>query len=743
MIDLIVPVNASAIPADQRGQTRVRVAIRRGNDIQSEIVSVTGGQAEARFSVAADGPITVAVGPEAAADADLFNRATPTLTVSPRATQGLDRYVVSPIVVTAPIWRNWLFWCRNFTITGTVLGTDGNPVPAASVSAFDVERLWWWSSTTQVGATAITNAAGQFTISFEWCCGWLPWYWWAVRFWRLDPCLIERINPVLALNPNLRMAAPSVFPRLGFTMLNPQPEPPGRRSRVIDAFNPQPDPPGRSGPRSVVSAMALNPGTLPALGQKLRAVLPSVPEFERLCLWPWCDELPWFNCEPDIIFRVTQACGGVTNTIVNETACDARIDIPTAFSLTLTAAADACTIPPDPGQPEGDCFVFTYVCDVPTASVGLVCDTSMPAPAPPGALNPLAGLADPGGEDRPFTGTVVLNGQFGSSAQADYYEITYRPLQPCSLPGSTTPFQPMPAGALGAFQRTYFDATQPYPNQWFFPSFVPTSMAVSGGGTATVYESRHFYEEANAPANWGNVMSGRSWTGNVDVVAVIYPVGYLADGVYEFQIVGYTEGAGGITRVGPLIGCGQPSAQGLNDNNDIAVYLANPTAAEVEPDASIDGLTFTVNGVQQALPPCGILQVPFGAAIGLAIQFTAADAQGFLDAYGFTLQSGSALPVGIAMAATGPVPPGTGLLASLTAGAEIGPDYAHAVTQGAARPHWSGGSYTLTIADASSLFYRSCAYELALSVFKRNIVSCDGDDPYWRPAYYSFTVLYQ
>jgi hypothetical protein len=93
------------------------------------------------------------------------------------------------------------------------------------VTASDVDWFWWWSSTTQVG-TAVTDATGYFTIEFTWCCGWLPWYWWELRNWRLDRTLVEKIGPVLALNPNLRVSSPSSKLSLVFSELNPQPLPP-------------------------------------------------------------------------------------------------------------------------------------------------------------------------------------------------------------------------------------------------------------------------------------------------------------------------------------------------------------------------------------------------------------------------------------------------------------------------------------------------------------------------------------
>jgi hypothetical protein len=733
MTVITVPVSAQNVPEEERKRSQVRIAVKAGGTVLSEVVSIASGGGEARFNVEGNSSVTVAIGPEAASAADLFNKATATTVISARTLAANPNYKAPAIIITEPIWRIWLLWCRSFTISGYVYGADNNPVPSAAVSAFNVDWFWWWSSTSQVGATAVTDPTGYFSITFEWCCGWLPWYWWELRDWRLDPVLIEKINPVLALNPQLRISPPSVRPVLGFTELNPQLLPPARFG-ARDAFNPQPDPPGRSGGRIVSTPVALSPSTLPALRTKLLGSLPMVPEFERICLWPWCDWWPWLDCSPNIIFEVTQSCGGLSNIILQETIWQARRDIPTSLSVNLYADEDACTIPPQSGQPEGDCFLFTAACGINAEDVAITCDTTVPSP--PGGASVLAGLAYTASTaDRPFTGEVFISGQFGTAAQADYYAITYRPLQPCPNPASAPGFVPVPPAALSAFQRTYFDATQPYPFQWFNPTFAPTTMPVSGGGTATVFESRQYYEAITNPGDWGDVMFGRSWTANIDGIGWIETAGYFADGQYEFQIVGYTVSADGttLTLVGPLAGCGEPGPGGLNDNNDFALFVANPImGTDTYPVATISNLVFTVSGVSQALPACGILTVPSGSTLdAMVIAFTASDAEGFLDEYDLTLQWSTNAPVTLG-----------GTFTALTPGAQIGTTYADAVTQGATRPYWSGGQYQLNV-DLVPLQLTSCAYSLQLNVYKRNIVSCDTDDDYWLPAYFSFTILFQ
>jgi hypothetical protein len=495
------------------------------------------------------------------------------------------------------------------------------------------------------------------------------------------------------------VSRPSPRLTLSFTELNPQPLPP-RHANIA---------------RRTSGSTALSSATLPALRESLLASLPSVPEFERFCLWPWCPWWPWLDCDPNIIFQVSQVCGGLNKVILNENVWQARVDIPTNLNVTLTATTEACTIPPPPNQPEGDCFLFTVACSVPASDIGLTCDA-------------LAGLANPGVEDQPFTGEVVVSGQFGTAATADYYGLTYRPAQPCPPPTSV-PFVAVPSAALQAFTRIYFDATQPYPNQWYYPVFQPQPKT-SGSATVTVYESRQLYETQNPPPNWGNVMTGRSWTYNTDVIAVVDTAGFFSDGAYEFQVVGYTLNAdGSLTANGPLPGCGEPSTAGVNNNNDFALFFANPTAGEVEPDAQINSITF--NGVP--LSACGIQTLASGQPIAFTVNFTAADTEGFLDYFTLSLQSGTDTPVPLTLNST---------TLTASAGVQIGPDYADAISQGATRPDWSGGTMVYSLPDASSLFTKSCAYELILNVYKRNIVNCGDDDPYYQTAYYSFTVLF-
>ena len=60
--------------------------------------------------------------------------------------------------------------------------------------------------------------------------------------------------------------------------------------------------------------------------------------------------------------------------------------------------------------------------------------------------------------------------------------------------------------------------------------------------------------------------------------------------------------------------------------------------------------------------------------------------------------------------------------------------------QTSVRPTWTGGSMRLHINHASKVFPKTCCYLVELTVWKRNIVDCDGDLNYYNQMHYSFTV---
>ncbi|MGC4051747.1 MAG: carboxypeptidase-like regulatory domain-containing protein [Paludibaculum sp.] len=499
MSTLRIPIDASQIADADRKQQKVKVAVQDKSGIKSQIIAVDAGKGEIKLEVDPKQTLNIAIGPESASDEDIFHLQTLTAKVSPTQWANERTLTIPALVITPQWWVWWLRWCRVFTIHGRVVCADGSPVPGAEVRAYDVDFFWWWSSIQQVGPAAVTDGAGNFTIRFRWCCGWWPWWWWRLRQWRLDDDLIDKIRPVLKLNPAIRFPEPDPIPRLDIAALNPQPLPPlgpltpTRPTVVNPVLNP-----------GLLASKVLDPSTIPAVRDKLVSILPHVPELEKLRIWPWWPWNPWFDCNPDIIFRVTQPCGsGPAKVIFSENVFQTRWDIPTNLNVTLVANNQACCLPHDGGQPEGDCSLFTSVCGDPGIPVTTIGKTGV-----------TAGYFDPGGRDRPFSETVSFYGLFGTSAQADFYEIE-------STPHGSAAWTPVPAGCLIDLWRGYFDATLPWPNQFVFPTF-----PVIDFGGIHVYESRQHYEVTH-PAAWGNAMTGRVWSNNINVMANIQTKGFF------------------------------------------------------------------------------------------------------------------------------------------------------------------------------------------------------------------------
>src|SRR3954454_20079363 len=175
---LNLSIDASQIPAQDQKQQKVKIAVQQGRGTKSQVVAVAGGKAAVKFEVDPKQSASIAVGPENASDADMFHLQTLTASVSPTQWGNQTTLTLPALILTPKWWSLWLTWCREFVISGRVVCADGSPVPGAEVHAYDVDFFWWWSSVVQVGPTAVTDAAGHFTIKFRWCCGWWPWYWW-------------------------------------------------------------------------------------------------------------------------------------------------------------------------------------------------------------------------------------------------------------------------------------------------------------------------------------------------------------------------------------------------------------------------------------------------------------------------------------------------------------------------------------------------------------------------------------
>jgi hypothetical protein len=721
---LTVPLDASGVENFKPDQpVKVVVVDSKGKSTSTLTKLDARGQGSAAFDFKDNpGAVRVLVGPENATDEEMQGLQTIGVDVAARQFDAKD-VKLAPVAISSYYWHWWPIWCRTFTITGRVQCADGRPVPGAKVCASDVSFWWWWLSKHQVGC-ATTDASGTFKMQFRWCCGFFPWWWWRLRFWQYEPSLASLIAPAIRRDPKLRLPIPKPDPDPGiFKTLLPA-------AHGVPAFTEATVSSATLSRAAVNPAARFDPGTLASLQQQLVPHLPPAPEVEKLRLWPWFPWAPWLDCAPDIIFRVTQNCQGKDVVLVDETIFQTRWDIPTSLNVNLVANQQACCVPPD-NRPPGNCIVISSVCGSLINAIGGNAIPALPASPTDGFLNPGA-VSNAG--DRPFAGSVTLGGLFGHGAHADYYEVEW------SNGGA---FNPMPPGAAGGFDRTYWG-----PKLGGGPvDFHAVLFAFTNISGQNVIESRGHFEANNDPANWGVT---RFWVSNVDVLMVWNTETFFSDGPYRLQVRSY-----------PALGAGLDLAKAevlpvcdTETKNHVVVTLDNrlnpdpthPTAPDhpcgggtvhfcvTEPDTDI--IKVTINGV--SVKACDLVDAKAGGT--LDIDFMAHDPDGHLELYTLIATYGENLAVDLLGAPGLTITPGP-VVGLIGPAAQMGPDYARARTQGAAAPIWAGGTFHLHIPDIKKVFTKTCCYQLELRAYKRTIVSCNYDSAHNNLSEYSFMVV--
>ncbi len=632
----------------------------------------------------------------------------------------LGRLVVDPI-----IYRCWLVCCRTYTIRGRVVCRhwDYNPitrrwtwcdepVPGATVQAFDVDCFWWWCRRDLI-ESATTAVDGSFEITFTWCC--FRWYPWLAPNWTIDPDLLRRIRELLAA---AKIPIPPVPP-------GPDPDPSIFQQILgtATAF------PGPALSAAAMTGMSLPPAPGPASSvsaEALQALIPRSPELEALHVWPWW---PWTDCAPDVVFRVTQPCDGVTNVIYSETNAQTRWNIPTNLTVTLFANDKACCVPVcrDPECPE--CIKLTWVGCTPIDQISA-------SAGPPD----LRGYAYTGTSlDRPFYGSLRIRGAVGWDV--DYLKVQYSK--------DSGPWTDMTAPVFGGYSRRYWPG--------FLP-FVPVTFSpVLKSGQAVIMTRRH-YEDLNPgiPRFGGAVI----WD---DFDTLFYfnttDPALTPDGLYQLRFIGYTADAGDnliLASESILPTCGQvtPETVYLRIDNQAMIHpLPTPqhpcTAIHKctnEPDCYIRSVCKNEGQLDEiCISACDIVRL--NPKDTLTIHFTVTCPptvqDGHLGGYWLRAEYGVSQVFYIGTAPVDPAARGT-FLSDPTI--EVGPDYTNvvasqsALAQGAPRPHWYGGDYKVTLNGSD--FPECCAYLLRLWAWKRTTDGCsDPSVTHFNQFELAFTVL--
>ncbi len=688
---LIVPIDASEIEdRSELKQLKALLVDGSGETYAADVDIGRDGKAEAVFELPRPLAARVIVGPPDASEDELQGLQTLSVDIPIRAWANESKLALRPVIVRPWYWYWWLRWCRSFTIRGRLVCPDGNPVPGATVCAYDVDRFWWWCSEQQVGC-ATTDASGAFTITFRWCCGWWPWWWWRRRLWRINPDIAERITDAIRPIPEIPpLPKPDPVPDLG--VLSP----------ILAG----------DGPATGPAIRIEDPARLDELRPKLVARLPKEPRLEAMRIWPWAPWHPWWDCTPDIIFKATQDCGQGEVLVLDEDCSEARWNIPTTLDVSLVSTSEACCARPrDPRCPEGECIVLSHICDDLVAQIG---GNVGAAATPEGYRNPNA-IATWG--DRPYSGVIPI---WGVCADwIDYYGFEY-------FDGST--WNPLPPNSTGSFTLTYFDPAGP---PWFIPVTFKFDM-LDGQWVAETL------------AHWEVVHGVKTWVGNITKLirwktttpsSPTGPTALFPDGTYRLRLRGWQESGGLLTDLG------YPSLCGTQDENQVVVTLDNrqvgpaaghPTApdhpvggvhlATTEPDT--DFIQVRINGAP--VDACAIVD----AEGTLEIDFLAHDTAGHLAFYTLHARWGENKSRNLLDPLL--VPSGTlSRIAATQAGPNYGAARAGATPENmpaAVAPTWHGGRMRLTVTNIREAFPDPCCYLLDLRAYKRTIVNCEDDE---------------
>lgn len=326
---LTVPLDLSDI-AEKNDDDRLKVVTQTADDTITSTVVTVG---ELDRAAGAQLPQPPGDGPGRARSGggrrrQVLDGDTVRTVVPARMWDDITKINLAPIKIGPWYWGWWKRWCRTITVEGRLVCPDGRPVPGAQVCAYDID--WWfiWSSKQQVGCTT-TAADGTFTLTFTWCCGLYPWWWWfQTRPWILDDDLSDLVRRRLDSDLRVPFRAPTAQPSLS----------------VFEAILAKHD--GMVGERGVPLA-ELDPEKVDAARKVLLDNLPSAPELEKLQIWPWAPWTPWRDCAPDLVFRAVQDCGEGRVVVLDEGPASTRWDVPDSLQVTLVANDQACCRPDD------------------------------------------------------------------------------------------------------------------------------------------------------------------------------------------------------------------------------------------------------------------------------------------------------------------------------------------------------------------------------------------------------------
>ncbi|MFT4295073.1 MAG: hypothetical protein QM582_06635 [Micropruina sp.] len=676
------------VPLDHRelsgltADDKVKVVARTADGSTSSIVVALGDRdrSDAELTFPSDpGRLKLAIGPAEADDHQILDAETLGVSVPSRMWDDLQKVTLAPIKIGPFHWGWWRRWCRTITIKGRLVCPDGRGVPGARVCVDDIDRWFIWTSRDEIACTT-TEPDGSFSMTFRWCCGSYPWWWWfRVRPWVLDDTLAAQVGTVMDQFPEIRLEPPTALPSLSTFAGLLQ-----RQDRELAAIARQP-------------LSELDPATVDKVRDQLVKLLPAAPELERLAIWPWLPWSPWRDCRPDLVFRAVQDCGLGPVSVLHEGVNQTRWDVPDQLEVTLVATSDACCLPVPPEQ---DCLILDSVCNQPMHRVA----GNDGAPAAPSDVEGYLITYTDGVDqalDIPFGGNVPIRQNPSDLIGVDYYAFEH------STDGGAS-WLPLPAGASAAFSRYW----QLFPGPIVGGElFAPITV-----GAYQVFETRRHFEDTHY-GDW-SPGGGRYWLSvNHDLLLSLDST-KLPDGRQLLRVVQFVKtGPEDFKGPEPVRGCDretQASCVLVIDNRAITALGHDPShncggvhLCTVEPDTHIRAVL--VDGKEVA--PCDTIGPERGSVT--EIEFEVTDPDGHLGWFTLTSHYGNSGVVDLLAA---------GSLTCISGGPDAS-DYAGALAGGAPRPVWRGGVFRLRIPTGRA-FPVPCCYLLRLEAGKRTLENC-------------------
>lgn len=752
---LTVTLDVSDVEQLRENRPQDLHVVGRLTDDTLQTAPVELGDAEGTAELTFDdepGAVGVYVGPTEVTPDELVKTQTLTENIPAQRWVETPEIDLDPIRIPPYYWDWWLRWCRTFTVRGKLTCPDGSPVPGATVCAKDVDSWFVWQSTQEVGCDT-TDLDGTFEIEFRWCCGFWPWWWWQHRTWRPDDHLAELIEAATRDVRELSLAKSGNRPAL--TVFD---------DLLEDAPIPVDEP-----------VAELDPDRLEQIRTDLVERLPRAPELRELGVWPWAPWQPWYDCRPDLIFEATQD-GTV---VLDQDVGDTMWDVSTSENVTLVTNDDAicggdggCQEPPCPG---GECITVSGVCGVAINKIGGNRDAATTL-ALEGYANPKPTIGTGATSvDRPFAGRVFLMRNFETTI--DYVELEYH---------DGSGWTPVPRDGLSDFEIGYIHVTG---GTFTFPD---ARFEVTDIGGRWVVPTRERYEDTHSPL-WraeadrngpGGPAPNADWWGShqnrLFAIDSTYFSNNFGDGTYRFRLQGYedvdpSDDEVELEDLGPVKRCfdEEDDQDGPADPVEVVLTFDNRRKVNVhshphrtspagsgsgtvhrpyvEPDTSIEAVRLTdADGNPVDVPvdeegECpsvertdgGYLEIDFIARdpvsgdnpVGHLSHYTLHATYGRSNSRNLLTQPSCEIDPQVSGSAY------TGYKDSASPPDSKG-SYGRAVDQGASRPGWAGGEYTLRM-KVDEAFPKDCCYQLVLKARKRTIANCHTGWPHRNRSEYS------